>query len=112
MTRAWAWAVIALAGLSLPVAAPADTVTTQSLVADMTRRPVPLKAQDGKAITAEQVFVDLRRRDGMPVKADRLNSYARFAERSACGSRQVLASVIIGTSEGAGRFEVLCAGAE
>lgn len=93
----------------LAAAETAETIEAGGVAAEMTRRAVSMTSDSGKAITAEQVYVTMRRRDGTPIEAETLPSYVRFAERAACGDRAVLVSVIVGAIDGAGQFEVLCA---
>ncbi|WP_397543918.1 hypothetical protein [Roseovarius salis] len=102
------WMVIAAA--LIPAMAAAETVQSESLEAEMTRRPVAMTSDSGKAIKGEQVYVTMRRRDGQPIGTDDLETYVPFAERAACKGRGVMVSLIVGASDGAGRYEVLCAG--
>ncbi|MEQ9259992.1 MAG: hypothetical protein RIG84_12960 [Roseovarius sp.] len=93
----------------LPGLAGAETMRSETMEADLTRRAVALSSKEGDTIRAEQVNVTLRRRDGQPIGAGEVESYVPIAERAACKGRKVLVSVIVGASEGAGRFDVLCA---
>jgi len=104
-----AWATILAAGL-MPAMAAAETVQSESLEAEMTRRAVSMTSDSGKTIAAEQVYVTMRRRDDVPIMTGDLDEYVPFAERAACGDGTVLVSLVVGASDGAGRFEVLCVG--
>lgn len=101
----WA-AIVAMA--SIPAMAGAETLRSETLELDLARRDVSMTNKAGGAIRGEQVYVTLRRLDGQPVGAGDLPEYVPFAERAACQGRQVLVSLMVGASEGAGRYEVLC----
>lgn len=99
-----------MAMLLVPAMAGAETLQSDSLRADLTRRTVSLTSQDGGSIRGQQVYVTLRRRDGQPIGADALQNYVGFAEKAACQGRKVLVSLIVEVAAGAGKYEVLCAG--
>jgi len=101
------WAGI-LAAFVIPAMAGAETLRSENLEADLTRRSVTMTSQDGSAIQGEQVYVTMRRRDGQPIGAADLPDYVGFAEKAACGDGTVLVSLMVSASEGAGRYEVLC----
>lgn len=98
--------------LLVPAMAAAETVRSQSLEAEMTRRGVAMTAESGKAIRGEQVYVTMRRRDDQPITAAELDRYVPFAERAACKGRAVMVSLVKGATDGAGQYEVLCAAGE
>lgn len=104
--RKWA-ATMALA--LVPAMAGAETLQSDSLQADLQRRPVSMTSKDGDTIQGQQVYVTLRRRDGQPIGADDLREYVGFAEKAACQGRKVLVSLMVSVSAGAGKYEVLCA---
>jgi len=68
-----------------------------------------MTAKTGDVIQGEQVYVTMRRRSGQPIGAPQLRDYVGFAEKAACGSRDVLVSLMVGATQGVGRYEVLCA---
>ena len=100
-------AILALA--LIPVSAGAEVLQSENLRADLIRRGVSMTSETGDAIKAEQVHVTMRRRDGQPIGAGDLNGYVGFAEKASCKGRPVMVSLILGASDGAGHFEVLCA---
>lgn len=102
-------AAITVVASLLPGLAAAETMRSETMEAELTRRAVNMTSTEGKAIRAEQVNVTLKRRDGQPIGAGEVESYVPFAERAACKGRKVLVSVIVGATAGAGRFDVLCA---
>ena len=101
------WAVILATALA-PGLAGAETLQSENLQADLARRTVSMTSQDGAAIQGEQVYVTMRRRDGQPIGAGDLREYVGFAERAACQGKTVLVSLMVGASDGAGQYEVLC----
>lgn len=103
------WAV-AMAVALVPAMAGAETLQSDSLQADLKRRPVAMTSQDGDTIQGQQVYVTMRRRDGQPIGAEDMRDYVGFAEKAACQGRKVLVSLMVGAAEGAGQYEVLCAG--
>ena len=102
------WTVMVAAAL-MPALAAAETVRSDSLEAEMTRRAVSMPSDSGATIRGEQVYVTMRRRDGQPIGAGELDGYVPFAERAACKGRRVMVSLVTGASDGAGKYEVLCA---
>ena len=101
------WAAITAAVL-VPASAGAETLQSENLTADLARRAVTMTSDEGAAIQGEQVYVTMRRRDGQPIGAGDLGTYVGFAEKVACQGKQVLVSLMVGASDGAGRYEVLC----
>jgi hypothetical protein len=114
--RGWAagFAAAVVSGLALGTVAPgqarAETMRSDSLEVDLTRRAVVMTSGSGANIEAEQVYVTMRRRDGQPIGAEDLQSYVGFAETAACKGRKVMVSLLVEASGGAGKYEVLCAG--
>lgn len=104
-----AWAAILVAAL-VPAMAGAETLRSENLEADLTRRAVTMTSQDGGSIRGEQVYVTMRRLDGRPIGAGDLADYVGFAERAACRGRAVLVSLMVSAGGGAGQYEVLCSG--
>lgn len=96
----------------VPALAGAETLRSANLEADLTRRSVSMTSKAGAAIKGEQVYVTMRRRNGTAIGAAELPSFVGFAEQMACGSRQVLVSLMVGVEDGAAHYEVLCASAE
>ena len=103
------WAMMSAAVLA-PAIAEAETLQSESLEAEMARRPVTATSQDGDVIQGQQVYVTMRRRDGQPIGPDELGGYVGFAETAACKGGKVLVSLIVGVAAGTGKYEVLCAG--
>jgi len=103
------WAMM-LAVVLVPVMAGAETLQSDTLQADLTRRPVTMTSQEGDVIQSQQVYVTMRRRDGQPIGAGELREYVGFAEKAACQGRKVLVSLMVGVAAGAGKYEVLCGG--
>lgn len=102
-----AWTAIVAAAL-VPAMAGAETLRSENLQADLTRRTVTMTSQSGDAIRGEQVYVTMRRRDGQPIGAGDLPDYVGFAEKAACRDRTVLVSLMVAADGGAGQYEVLC----
>lgn len=96
----------------VPAMAGAETLQSATLEADLTRRSVSMTSRTGAAIKGEQVYVTMRRRNGTAIEAAELPSFVGYAEQMACGSRQVLVSLMVGVEAGAAHYEVLCASAE
>ncbi|MEQ8898917.1 MAG: hypothetical protein RID23_17695 [Roseovarius sp.] len=99
-----------MAALLAPAMAGAETLQSDSLEAELSRRPVTMTSQDGDVIRGQQVYVTMRRRDGQPIGEGELREYVGFAENAACRGRKVLVSLMVGVAAGAGKYEVLCAG--
>lgn len=104
--KPWTMAVLAVLAAG---AAGAETLRSQSLEAEISRRAVSMTSKTGNAIAGEQVYVALRRLDGTPIGAGQLPDYVGFAEKAACGARTVLVSLMVGAEQGGARYEVLCA---